>query len=94
MNQLNSILIEGDLVADPTIDGAACGFTITNRRTVKEVTCEMDVYIVTINRLAGLCAEYLKKGRGVKIIGILKGTENGLPMVLAEHVEFKPAKRS
>jgi single-strand DNA-binding protein len=109
MNNLNSVLIEGDLMRDPelsyTREGAAvCTFTVASQRCYKqdekfekEVSC-FDV--TTQSRLAEICGEYLKKGRGVRIVGRLKQVlgpqgEDGLHVpakviIVAEHVEFKP----
>jgi single-strand DNA-binding protein len=49
-------------------------------------------------RLAEVCGEYLKKGRGVRVVGRLKqdrwtdadGKGRSKVFIVAEHVEFKP----
>ena len=49
-------------------------------------------------RLAEVCSEYLKKGRGVRVVGRLKqdrwtdadGKPHSRIEIVAEHVEFKP----
>jgi single-strand DNA-binding protein len=61
----------------------------------KEVSC-FDVSAWT--RLAEVCGEYLKKGRGVRVVGRLKqdrwtdadGKPHSRIFIVAEHVEFKP----
>jgi single-strand DNA-binding protein len=61
----------------------------------KEVSC-FDV--TTWTRLAEVCGEYLKKGRGVRVVGRLKqdrwtdpeGKGHSRVLIMAEHVEFKP----
>lgn len=55
------------------------------------------------SRLGSTCAQYLKKGRGVRVVGRLKqdrwidpdGKPRAKVKIVAEHVEFKPqaAKR-
>jgi len=57
--------------------------------------------ITTWSRLAEVCGEYLKKGRGVRIVGRLRqdrwNDPEGKPRsrieIVAEHVEFKPQQK-
>lgn len=81
MNNLNSILLEGNLVADPelryTPNGApVCSFSVACNRYFKqeeELQEEVSYFdITTWNRLAEVCNEYLSKGRGVRVVGRLK----------------------
>ena len=81
MNQLNSILIEGNLVRDPefttTSKGTSiCKFTIASNRYFKqgnEFQQEVSYFdVVTWSDLAARCSEKLKKGKGVRVIGRLK----------------------
>ena len=107
MNNLNSILIEGNLVRDPelsyTTKGTAlCKFTVASNRFYKqdqEMQKEVSFFDVTTwTRLAEVCGEYLKKGRGVRVVGRLKqdrwndadGKGRSKVFIVAEHVEFKP----
>ena len=107
MNNLNSILLEGNLVRDPelsyTPNGApVCKFSIGSNRYYKqddELQQEVSFFdITTWSRLAEVCNEYLKKGRGVRVIGRLKqdrwadgdGKGRSKVYVVAEHVEFRP----
>jgi single-strand DNA-binding protein len=107
LNNLNSILIEGNLVRDPelkyTQKGAAvCSFVLASNRFFKqdeEMQKEVSFFeITTWSRLAEVCGEYLKKGRGVRVVGRLKqdrwtspeGQSRSKVSIVAEHVEFKP----
>ena len=81
MNNLNSILLEGNLVADPelryTPKGAAvCSFRVACNRFYKqeeELQKEVSYFNITAwNRQAEVCNEYLTKGRGVRVVGRLK----------------------
>ena len=81
MNNLNSILLEGNLVADPelryTPKGAAvCSFRVASNRFYKqedELQKEVSYFDITAwNRQAEVCNEYLTKGRGVRVVGRLK----------------------
>jgi len=81
MNNLNSILLEGNLVRDPELSytpkGApVCAFTVASNRYYKqeeELKEEVSYFDVTVwNRLAEVCKEYLAKGRGVRVVGRLK----------------------
>ncbi len=107
MNNLNSILIEGNLTRDPeltyTQKGAAvCKLSVACNRFYKqddEQQKEVSFFDVTTwARLAEVCGEYLKKGRGVRVVGHLKqdrwadadGKNRSKVYIIAEHVEFKP----
>jgi single-strand DNA-binding protein len=112
MNNLNSILVEGNLVRDPELSytpkgTAVCTFAVACNRRYKqdEQTMEEVSYfdVTTWTRLAEVCGEYLKKGRGVRVVGRLKqdrwsdpeGKPHSRVLIVAEHVEFKPKlKRS
>jgi single-strand DNA-binding protein len=81
MNNLNSILLEGNLVADPELrytpkGSAVCSFRVACNRFYKqdeEMQKEVSYFDVTAwNRQAEVCNEYLTKGRGVRVVGRLK----------------------
>ena len=81
MNNLNSILLEGNLVADPELryipkGTPVCSFCVACNRYFKqeeELQQEVSYFdITTWNRLAEVCNEYLSKGRGVRVVGRLK----------------------
>ena len=107
MNNLNSILIEGNLVRDPELSytpkgTAVCKFSVACNRSWKQddqFQKEVSFFDVsTWTRLAEVCGEYLKKGRGVRVVGRLKqdrwtdpdGKPHSRVEIIAEHVEFKP----
>ncbi len=111
LNNLNSLLIEGNLVKDPELSytpkgTAVCKFTVASNRFFKqdqETQKEVSFFDVTTwARLAEVCGEYLKKGRGVRVVGRLKqdrwadpdGKTHSRIIVIAEHVEFKPQLRN
>jgi single-strand DNA-binding protein len=94
-------------VQDPelkyTQKGAAvCSFVLASNRFFKqdeETQKEVSFFEVTTwSRLAEVCGEYLKKGRGVRVVGRLKqdrwtspeGQARSKIQIVAEHVEFKP----
>ena len=81
MNNLNSILLEGNLVRDPDLrytpqGSPVCSLTVACNRYFKqneELQEEVSYFDVTTwNRLAEVCKEYLSKGRGVRVVGRLK----------------------
>jgi len=101
MNNLNSVLIEGLVIADPELSysesgAAVCRFKVASHRAYKEEEQAVEEVshfdIATHVRLAEVCAEYLKKGRGVRIVGRLK-QDGEKVLIEAEHVEFKPLKK-
>jgi len=112
MNHLNSILVEGNLVRDPnyrstTSGNQVCDFTLATNRSYKiaDQKYENEVSYFDIEawaRLGAACAQNLKKGRGVRVVGRLKqdrwtdteGKTHARVKVVAEHVEFKPMSKT
>ncbi len=110
MNALNSILVEGNLVKDPNTKtlpsgSQVCAFTLATNRYYKsgEQGMEEEVSYFDVeawSRLASTCSQYLKKGRGVRVVGRLKqdrwtdqeGKQKAKVKIVAEHVEFSPRK--
>ena len=81
MNNLNSILLEGNLARDPelryTPQGTpTCTLTLASQRSYKvdgERVEEVSfVEATTCGKLATVCAEHLTKGRGVRVVGRIK----------------------
>jgi len=107
MNNLNSILIEGNLTKDPDVSytskgTAVCKFSVgCNRSWKQDEQTQKEVSFFDVSawgRQAEVCGEYLKKGRGVRVVGRLKqdrwtdaeGKVRSRILIVAEHVEFKP----
>ena len=74
MNNLNSVLLEGQLVRDPEMQDTEkpeCRFRMSSTRTYKEdyeYQREVSHFDVVVSgRLAGICAESLRAGSGVRI---------------------------
>ena len=81
MNNLNSILIEGNLVRDPMLRSTpkgtqVCTFTLASNRFYKQDTgLEKEVGFFDVEtwaRLAENCYNLGRKGRGVRVVGRLK----------------------
>jgi single-strand DNA-binding protein len=81
MNNLNSILIEGNLVKDPllrtTVKGTSvCTFSLASNRYFKQDSgFEQEVgffEVETWAKLAERCYNLGRKGRGVRVVGRLK----------------------
>ena len=81
MNNLNSILIEGNLTRDPVLattpkGTSVCNFSVASNRFYRQDTeskKEVSFFDVEVwARLANQCGEYLSKGRGVRVVGRLK----------------------
>jgi len=81
MNNLNSIILEGNLTKDPLMDKtpkgtAVCNFVVASNRFYKTEEgrqSEVGFFDVEVwSRLAETCSEYLSKGRGVRVVGRLK----------------------
>ncbi len=81
MNNLNSVILEGNLTKNPEFDKTTkgipvCHFTVASNRFYKiegERQEEVGYFDVEVwSRLAETCGEYLSKGRGVRVVGRLK----------------------
>jgi single-strand DNA-binding protein len=81
MNNLNSILIEGNLVRDPLLRSThkgtqVCSMSIASNRFFKQETgFEKEVSFFDVeswSRLAEACYAKGRKGRGVRVVGRLK----------------------
>jgi len=81
MNNLNSILIEGNLTRDPILSEtpkgtSVCNFSLASNRFFKqEEELQKEVSFFDVEswaRLAENCGEHLLKGRGVRVVGRLK----------------------
>ena len=111
MNNLNSVLLEGNLCRDPELrytpkGTPVCTLVLASNRFYKvEGERQEEVSFVettTWGKLATVCAEYLAKGRGVRVVGRLKqerwedpdGNSRAKMVVVAEQVEFQPPRRA
>jgi len=81
MNNLNSILIEGNLVRDPELrttpkGTSVCTFSLASNRFFKQdAGLEKEVsffQVETWAKLAEACCNKGRKGRGVRVVGRLK----------------------
>jgi single-strand DNA-binding protein len=81
MNNLNSVLIEGNLVRDPLLRSTPkgtplCTFTLASNRFFKQDSgMEKEVSFLDVetwSRLAEQCYNLGRKGRGVRVVGRLK----------------------
>jgi single-strand DNA-binding protein len=106
MNNLNSVLLEGELLKDAILrklkSGPVCTFTIvSNRFSRKDGALEKYVSFFEVE-VWGKAAEIAEKqgteGRGVRVVGRLKqerwwdvqGKEKSRISIVAEHLEFRP----
>jgi single-strand DNA-binding protein len=107
MNNLNSILIEGNMVRDPqyrtTPKGTpVCNFRLASSRSYRQENgYEKEVSFFNVEtwaKLADICSNFGRKGRGVRVVGRLKedrwtgsdGNPHSRVTIVAEHVEFRP----
>ncbi len=81
LSNLNSIIIEGNLVRDPMLKATpnghpVCSFAVASNRFYKQnedTEKEVSFFdIETWSKLAQTCGDVLKKGRGVRVVGRLK----------------------
>ena len=92
MNSLNSVLIEGNLTADPIERDGICRFKIeSNRYHKQDNEHQRETICVPIEITGGMadrCMEYLKENSSVRVVGRIKQDGDKL-IIYAEHVEFK-----
>jgi single-strand DNA-binding protein len=98
---LNSILIEGELLAEPTFDKDENGnivssFNIKSRISKENNSLNIKGYnyfkIKCTDDLADAVIENGQKGREFRIVGCLVHEEfNDDYFIYAEHIEFKPS---
>lgn len=101
MTNLNSVLIEGNLVKDPTLSRgpenmAMTRFSVAVSRSTKDrdektVKRTIQIDILTLGKTAEMCAQCLKKGRRVRVVGRLDTEEDDV-FIVGEHVEIKLQK--
>ena len=81
MNNLNSVLIEGNMVRDPLVRSTSkgtsiCNFTIASNRYYKQdANFEKEVGFFDVEawgKLGVACGNLGRKGRGVRVVGRLK----------------------
>lgn len=81
MNNLNSVLLEGNLCRDPELrytpkGTPVCTLVVASNRSYKiegERHDEVSFIDTTAwGKLAAVCAEHLTKGRGVRVVGRLQ----------------------
>lgn len=110
MNNLNSVLVEGNLTKDPQekiIEGTSLSsFSIACNRYYKkdgEQTKETSFFDVSVwGKTAEYCNKYLKKGNGVRVVGRLKqehwvdaeGKNKYAVKIIGEHVDFFPSQKN
>ncbi|MDR0386790.1 MAG: single-stranded DNA-binding protein [Treponema sp.] len=81
MNNLNSVLLEGELIKNPDYqtggkNSPVCRFTLASNRFFKsdtgieKETCCLD--IEARGKLAAQCYQYGRQGRGARVVGRLK----------------------
>lgn len=93
MNDINSLIIEGEMGSIPNDDGK-CYVIVT--RTFKNELGEVETirnhfFVVVKGRLAEVYADKFKRGRKVRIVGRLQNDKRGRAEIVAEHIEFKPS---
>ena len=107
MNNLNSVLVEGNLVKDPVVkevhgNRKVANFTIASDRFYKSEEDEAYVKKTSffdVEAWNNPCVESIQKGAGVRLVGRLKqsrwqieGEWHSKVVIVAEHIEKKPSK--
>lgn len=105
MNDLNSLLVEGNATRDPDLKylpsgTAVCTFSIaSNRSFKKDDGYEKEVSFFEVEawgKLAEAISKNMHKGRGCRVVGRIKqehwqkdGATHSKVKIVAEHCEFK-----
>lgn len=104
MASLNRVVLVGNLTRDPELRATPNGYTVANfgiavnrLRANKQGEREADFFtIITWNKLADICGQYLKKGSPVAVEGRLQsrswetaeGQKRSTVEVVADNVQF------
>lgn len=82
MNQLNSLIIEGNVTRDPEVKQTANGFKVCNvpiavnrfyKNSNGEGVNEVSYFnIETFGKMAEACQEKCTKGRGIRVVGRIR----------------------
>ena len=96
MNQLNSIILEGNVVRKPRLKEGTVPyveFNIDVHRYVRDREGDKEIsyrfQIAAYGDYAENVVNYASKGRGLRVVGRL--SKNGSKiLVVAEHIEWKP----
>ena len=103
MNNLNSMLIEGNIVVEPVLrteNKNICVFTVSSSRFFKnENEMEEEILQIDIEAEGGWCRMALEKGKmgaELRTVGRLKKAPDSEKIIIvADHIEFRPKiKRS
>lgn len=91
MNQLNSVLLEGEFNHFTSKKGTLpLTFTLSNNRegTVKD-------FSIAVNsaKMADDIVNQLKKGKGLRVVGRLDRFSKSV-VIIAEHIEVKPCLKN
>lgn len=99
MNQLNSVILEGNTVGGVRLEKGKTEkdyrgyFVIENTRYAKvddERVKSRTLWSIEVSgRLAESSAQYLQDGKGVRVVGRLARTPEGNAILIGEHVEFR-----
>lgn len=92
MNNVNSVIVEGEMGNVPNEDGKCY---VISTRTFKNDLGEMETtrshfFVVIKGRLAEMYVNKFTRGREVRIVGRLQNDNRGRAEIFAEHIEFKP----
>ena len=94
MNNLNSILLEGSLAADPKCVDGVCSFLLSSVRELKNRPAEITTVKVSVpQQLAEACTTLGRKDSGVRVVGRI-AQERKAFVIVAEHIEFRPIQAS
>ena len=98
MGDFNSIVVIGRLAGDPELryapSGApVCSFSVATSRKCTleggtEIKKTLSLEVVVRRRLGELCAQFLKKGREVLVMGSLRQSKGGKVTIVASQVQF------
>jgi single-stranded DNA-binding protein len=89
---MNSVLIEGSIVATPTFEtdnGHKICTLILISKQLKSDNHDLLVRVVARNKLAEAIYTSAYPGRGLRVVGRLNKDGNGL-FIEAEHIELRP----
>lgn len=92
MNALNSLIMEGEIVALPKENEFTLEYIRNYPKDSPNLFGTENFRVVVPQSMAERLGDAIEIGRGVRIVGNL-GKRNKSVIINAEHIEFKPMKR-
>jgi single-stranded DNA-binding protein len=94
MNNLNSILLEGKAIDQPSVIQNLFEMVVVSTRVHKTDDGyreeDTNISVTARGKFAESCHEQYQNGRGLRVIGRIAQSKDGKIYIEAEHIEWRP----